>query len=206
MTRPAKKKLAALALFALVSSLAACGGGGGGSSGANSDPVSPGTLQFTQASVSSTEGNGTVLISVNRTGGADGAVSVRYATGDGTAGAGTDYTSAAGTLSWADGDSSTKSVSVSVLEDAAVEGDETFTVTLSSPSGATLGAPSTATVTILDNDAPLNPGIVQFGAASYGVAESEGVATVTVVRSSGADGAASVQYATANGTAVGGSD
>ena len=77
---------------------------------------------------------------------ATGTVSVDYATADGTADAGDDYTAKSGTLSFDAGETS-KTVSVSIEDDTENESDETFTVTLSSASGADLGT-KTATGTI----------------------------------------------------------
>jgi Calx-beta domain-containing protein/hemolysin type calcium-binding protein len=78
-------------------------------------------------------------------------VTVAYATADGTATAGTDYTATSGTLVFAPGETS-KSVDVPVVGDTAVEPDETFTLTLSNPVNATLGT-ATATGTIRNDDA-----------------------------------------------------
>ena len=79
-------------------------------------------------------------------------VSVAYATGGGTATAGSDYTPASGTLTFAVGQT-TAQIVISLANDTALEGNETIDVSLSSPQGgATLGTPSTATLTILDDD------------------------------------------------------
>ena len=78
------------------------------------------------------------------------AVTVDWATSDGTATAGTDYTAGNGTLTFNAGDSS-RTVSVTVAGDEVDEPDETFTVTLTNPSGATLGD-DTATGTITNDD------------------------------------------------------
>ena len=77
---------------------------------------------------------------------ASGTVTVSYATSDGTADAGDDYTAKSGTLSVSAGATS-KTISVSIEDDIENESDETFTVTLSNPSGADLGT-ATATGTI----------------------------------------------------------
>jgi ELWxxDGT repeat protein len=78
-------------------------------------------------------------------------VTVGYATADGSAQAGADYAAASGTLSFAPGER-TKTVDVSVLSDAVVDGGETFTLTLSSPTNGTISAAGgTATVTIRDS-------------------------------------------------------
>jgi ELWxxDGT repeat protein len=76
---------------------------------------------------------------------------VNYATANGSALAGSDYTAASGTLSFAPGDK-TKTIDVAVLSDALVEGPETFTLTLSGPTNGTIVAGSgTATATISDS-------------------------------------------------------
>jgi hypothetical protein len=112
----------------------------------------PGALQFNSSTYSVGEGAGSVTVTVTRTGGSDGTVSVNYSTGDGTATSSNDYTATSGTLNFADGEIS-KTIPISIVDDAAVEGDETFNVTLSNATGgATLGSPITATVTINDND------------------------------------------------------
>lgn len=77
---------------------------------------------------------------------------VSYATADGTATAGSDYTATTGQLTFAPGQTS-KTISVPILGDTAVEADETFTVTLSSPVNAVLGR-ATATATLANDDLP----------------------------------------------------
>ena len=66
-----------------------------------------------------------MTLTVERVSGTDGAVTVNYATANGTATAGADYTATSGTLSFADGQAS-RTISVPVLEDTLVEGSETF--------------------------------------------------------------------------------
>lgn len=84
-------------------------------------------------------------------------VSVAYATGNGTAVAGSDYIAGSGTLTFAPGET-IGTVPINVLGDTAVEGDETFTLGLSQPQGATIANPS-ATATIRNDDSAL-PSIV----------------------------------------------
>ncbi|MBI1373068.1 MAG: LEPR-XLL domain-containing protein [Phycisphaera sp.] len=81
---------------------------------------------------------------------ADSTVTIHYATADGSATAGVDYVAKSGTLTIAAGQSS-GTISVDVLGDTAVEGNETFTLQLSNASGATL-VDAVATGTIVDND------------------------------------------------------
>ena len=95
-------------------------------------------------------------------------VTVDYATSDGTAAAGSDYTAQSGTLTFA-ANETTKTVSVATTDDSADEENETFTLTLSSPANATLGD-ATATGTINDNDnaAPLTASFSDIPASHTG--------------------------------------
>lgn len=114
-----------------------------------------GSLRFSQATYSVTEGN-TATITVQRVGGDDGAVSVNYSATPGSASA-ADFTPKNGTLNWADNDDNPKTFTVSTTHDSASESNETIQLTLSGPGGgASLGAPISAVLTILDNDG--NPG------------------------------------------------
>ncbi len=163
------------------------------------ETVATSTLQFAVTTASIGETGGTVSLNVARVGDTSVAVSVNYASANGTATAGADYTTANGTLNWAVGDAADKTITVPILDDALVEGPETFTLTLSGPSaGAVLGANTAATVTIADDDAG---GTVQFSVASITVNENAGTATLTVTRAGG-NSAASVDYATAPGSAT----
>ena len=93
-----------------------------------------------------------VEFTVSLSAASSGQVTVDYATSDGTAESGTDYTAVSGTLTFAAGTTS-KTVRVETTEDSADENDETFTLTLSNAGGATLGD-ATATGTIEDDDEP----------------------------------------------------
>ncbi|QEH31554.1 Calx-beta domain protein [Aquisphaera giovannonii] len=162
-----------------------------------------GTVQFSSAAYSRAEGGGTATITVTRSGGAASGVTVHYATSDGTAKAGQDYTAASGTLTFA-ANETTKTFAVPITDDSLVEGNETVNLTLSSASGgATLGTPSAAVLTIVDDDVA---GTLQFSSSSYSLAEGGGAATITVTRSGGSAGGVTVHYATADGTATAGSD
>ncbi len=161
-----------------------------------------GVLALSAANYNVAENQGSVTVSVTRASGGTGQVSVQYATSNGSATAGADYTARSGTLTWADGVTGSQSFTIPILDDAVVEGNETLNVSLSAPTNqATLGR-ATATVTITD----VEPGILGLSAASYTVNENQPSATITVARTQGTTGAASVQYATSNGSATAGAD
>jgi uncharacterized delta-60 repeat protein len=114
-----------------------------------------GQLQFSQANYQ-TEENGTNLtITVIRTGGIGGTVSVDFQVADGTATIDADYTTNLITstqLTFAPGETS-KSFRIGLLNDDLAEGEETVLLSLSNPVNATLGAVSTSTLTIIDDEA-----------------------------------------------------
>ena len=173
-----------------------------------SSAPSAGTLTLTSSSYITSENDIAVSVGVARTGGTTGSVGVAFATSDATALAGSDYASASGTLLWADGDSATKTLSVSILRDAIAEGAEAFSITLGNPTGgASLGTPATASVTIgADGLAGGGAGSVSFSAPSYGIGEPAGTVPLTVLRTVGSDGAISVNYSTFDGLATANSD
>ncbi len=116
-----------------------------------------GQLQFDYSTYSVREGDGSATITVTRTDGSDGEVTVDYATSDGTATEGSDYTATAtsGTLTFADGETS-KTFTIPIIDDGELEKDETINLTLTSPTGgATLGTQTTAILKIVDNDKPI---------------------------------------------------
>ncbi|KAF0249046.1 MAG: Endoglucanase, partial [bacterium] len=163
----------------------------------------PGTLQFSTATYSVAENGSSATITVTRTNGSEGSVTVDYATSNGTATAGADYTAALGTLTFANSITS-QTFTVPVLDDFVAEVDETVNLALSNPTvGATLGTPSTAVLTI--TNVP-KPGTLQFSAATYSVAENGSSATITITRANGSEGSVSVNYATSDGTATAGAD
>ena len=124
------------------------------------------TQQFSAATYTVPETNVTVIITVKRTDGSSGAVGVSYASSNGTATAGSDYIAKTGTLSWANGDTADKNFPVFITNDNDADLNETFNVTLSSPTnGAVLGALSTAVVTIT-NEATERYNATQFNGYS----------------------------------------
>ena len=121
----------------------------------NDDGAPPATVLFEKTSYSVKEGLGVLTITVKRSGDTSSVASVDYATINGTATQKADFGYAAGTLTFAPGETS-KTVAVLINDDAHVEGDENFQVVLSKPTGALLGEISISTVTIVD-DVPESP-------------------------------------------------
>jgi hypothetical protein len=124
----------------------------------------PPTVQFSSSSYAVSETGPSVDISLTRAGDTTSSASVSFATNDGAgltncdvinhiASPRCDYENTIGTATWAAGDASSKVFSIAIVDDGYAEGSETFTIGLNSPSGASLGAQSTATVTITDNEA-----------------------------------------------------
>jgi chitinase len=160
------------------------------------------------ADLSVTEGNGDhahFMFVVTLDKAADGPVTVAYSTANGTAKAGKDYVASSGTVTFAAGETS-KMVHVDIKGDALVEKNETFTVNLSNPTGATI-ADGTATGTIIDDDGPPVPPALSI--ADLSVVEGNGDHahfTFVVTLDKAASGPVTVAYTTANDTAKAGKD
>ena len=147
-------------------------------------------------------------------------VTVSYATADGTALVGSDYTAATGTLTFAPGETQ-KTVTVLVTRDTTAETNETMTLRLSTPTNATL-TKAAATGTILDDDTaptapttpttptpPPTPALPTLSVSSARVNEGNTGTTLlpfTVRLSAASTTPVTVQYSTANGTATAGTD
>ncbi len=102
--------------------------------------LSAGAIQFSAAAFSVADSAGTVPIVMTRTGGSTGAVSIKLATSDGTAIAGTDYNALSGSVSFPDG-ATTEKLNLTVLpEPVANFPGRTVNLTLSSPSGGARSA------------------------------------------------------------------
>jgi hypothetical protein len=125
----------------------------GTGNGGGSTPRNPGRLQFSAPSVSVNESAGNATITVTRTDGTDGAVSVTVSSTNGTATSPADYAAVNSTVNFAAGDSAAKTVTVAIVNDTTDEPDETLQLTLSNPTNsAVLGSTSQVLVTIVDDD------------------------------------------------------
>ncbi|XP_058255262.1 sodium/calcium exchanger 1b isoform X3 [Hemibagrus wyckioides] len=183
------------------------------------DPISK--IYFDPGSYQCLENCGTVAVNVVRRGGdINQTVSVEFRTEDGTANAGSDYEFTEGTVVFKPGETQ-KEIRVGIIDDDIFEEDENFHIHLSNvrivhesdeaenaeanhvDAIATLGMPSTATVTIFDDD---HAGIFTFEEPVTHVSESIGVMEVKVLRTSGARGVVTVPFKSIEGTAKGGGE
>jgi hypothetical protein len=110
----------------------------------------PGSMQHAAPAASVLKNAGTALLSVTRTGGGTGPVSVNFSTANGTALASTDYTATSGTLTWADGDTTPKTIAVSLLNNPTIAASKSLTVSLASPLYGSLGATMVKTLTLAE--------------------------------------------------------
>ena len=147
--------------------------------------------------VSNTEGN-QVTFTVSLSEATDQTVTVDYTTQADTAVAGEDFIASSGTLVFNPGDIS-KTVNIGTIDDVLDEADEFFDLTLSNPGNATL-ADASGRATITDNDAAPSVSI-----ADASVTEGD-TATMTVSLSGASALPISVNYATADDSAVAGDD
>jgi hypothetical protein len=162
---------------------------------------SPGSIRFIYPTGGIIENQVSYTFIMLREGGASGPVSVSYATRDGTALAGVNYTATSGTMTWADGDNANKSVNVPI-SNTGFAGTKTFSMQLSNPTGgATLGSITTNTITITGTAQET----LAFASDSSSIDQS-GTVTNSVVRGNGTTGSVSAHYATADGTALAGRD
>ena len=165
----------------------------------------PGTLAFSNATYSVNE-DGTPFseVTIERTEGSDGEVTVTLSLTDGTTSNG-DYDAEDIVVTFADGET-TKAVTIPVIDDAVYEDTETINLTLSAPTnGADLGEQVTAVLNVLDDDA--QPGNLGFSQANYSLNEDgTGAIEIAVVRTDGSDGEVSATVVLSDGTATGGDD
>ena len=129
-------------------------------------------------------------------------VSVQFATADGTAVAGRDYTPASGTLTFAPGQTQ-QTVTVSILPNPSAAATEVFYLKLSSPAHATL-ATTQATCTIIEPTAPLGPSLSVADTTANEPASGTATASFTVTLSAASTSPVTVNYTTVNGTAIAG--
>ena len=158
------------------------------------------TLSVAAASVvEGNAGTSNLVFTVNLSALSPNAVTVAYATADGTALAASDYTATSGTLTIA-ANATSGTISVPVSGDTQIEVDETLTLTLSNPTNSTI-ATASATGTITNDDIPS----LSVAAASV-VEGNAGTSNLVFTVNLSAASPMTVAYATADGTALAASD
>jgi hypothetical protein len=147
-------------------------------------------------------------LTVIRNVGSKGTLDVQCIASNGTAVAGVDYVATTANLHWDNGDVSSKTFTVPLINAGGIGGNKSFFVNMVNPLLNGSSAPSlfgtvTNTVVTIANDN--NYGVFQFSAPSYVVNEAtNGFATITVVRAGSTLGSATLDVATADGTAIAG--
>ena len=158
------------------------------------------TVAFTAGSAGNSEAATTVNLPVSLTVSSGYTVTVDYSATGGTAtSGGTDYTLVSGTLTFPPGDTA-ENISITVINDAVDESDETIQVTLTDPSNAVLGTTDVFTYTVLDNDP--TPSVTFSSSSSEGNETTSGV-NLTVSLSNPSSSTITVDYASTGGTATG---
>lgn len=160
---------------------------------------------LSSATYSTGESSLFINIPVNRVSGSNGPLSISYATQNGTAFSGTNYTNTNGTLNWADGNTDEQLIIIPILYDGVESPTLNFKLNLSNLSTGSYSSYPTAitssTISIIDQE----PGTFRIATSSYTVVEGQ-TATITVQRYSGSYGSVSVNVRTSDGTAQFGTD
>lgn len=160
--------------------------------------VVSGVVEVPRLAIADAQANegSTLAFTVTRSGSLSESVSVNYASASGTAASPGDFGSASGSLSFAANETQ-KTISIPTVDDSSVEGNESFSVNLSSPSSPTTLSDADATGTIVDNDsAPASSVSIADASVTEG-----GTLQFVLTRSGGTGSSASVAFATGNGSA-----
>jgi hypothetical protein len=149
------------------------------------------------------ENAGQGIVTILRTNGSIGIASVRLTTANGTATAFADYTPVNRVVTFADGET-VKTVAISVANDSVAEPDETVLLALSQPTGGATILTPTSTLTIFDDE--VVPSYVGYAMTLFSVNETDGFATISVVRTNSRRGFFTVDFSVSDGSAIAGQD
>ena len=136
-------------------------------------------------------------VALIRSGGSEGAISVAFRIEGFTATLGTDFNPASGTVTWRDGEMGIRFIEIEIVDDAKVEGPETFKVRLPHPP---FSGPSIQ-VRIVDDESGIS-----LAGTDLSIREAENAVPIAVWRSGDSGTPTSVHYATSPGTATAGPD
>ena len=159
-----------------------------------------GGAHLSSASGSGGEGTGTVTFNVMLSAAVPGGFTIQFATANGTATAGTDYTATTGTLTFTGTANEVRTISVPVANDAVFESNETLRINFSNISNSAVTFDTPVTGTITDNDS------AQLSVVNVVMAEATTTAKFNVKLSAAVQGGLTIKFATANGTAASGTD
>ena len=165
------------------------------------DDESMPTASLTATTAEVDESQPSVAAVITLSGASSSSITVDYATADGTAKAGSDYTATSGTVTFAPGETQ-KTVLIPVLDDSVYEGNQSFTLSISNVSGATLAA-SSASFTIDDNEAVPQ---LSLDSSSQSVTESDGTISFAVTLSGLSETPVTCSYAATGVNATEGVD
>jgi uncharacterized delta-60 repeat protein len=161
-----------------------------------------GKFEFSAAQYNVSEAAGQSLVTVRRVGGSVGEVTLDYQVEEGTALPEQDFTAVDGQLSWADGDTGDKTITISLVNDDLVEPRKTLSVRLTKVTGAPGKMPvigqDVALIHLLDDD---RFGALSFTTPDFYVNENSGQFVVTVVREHGTAELVSVDFEATPGSA-----
>lgn len=119
------------------------------------DQLNP-LMEVTDISIDETAGNAIVTVTHNGANASGGPFTVNFATSDGSANSGSDYTSTTGTLSFNGTSDDTDTATIPILDDGLIEGPETFLLDLVSSSNPSVDITNSGTITINDDEAQVN--------------------------------------------------
>ncbi|MBU6410749.1 MAG: hypothetical protein KGR98_10215, partial [Verrucomicrobia bacterium] len=160
----------------------------------------PGQIAFMATNYTAYESGGYAYLTLVRTNGSSGSVSVGYYTVPGTAQPGVNYSDGSGTVTFIGGQTNA-AIQIPLITSGPPQAPVSLTVGLTNATGgATLIAPTNAALTIVDD---LSTGFGFLNVTNY-VRETNGVAPIFVQRLGNTNGSVQVNYATTNGTAVAG--
>lgn len=170
----------------------------------DNDRDGTGSISFVQGNTRVIENQSVATLTVGRFDGSAGFATVDFITRSDTAD-NADFGAVAGTLTWGDGDLTTRTISVPIKDNLLVESDEQLFVDLTAGIGTTLGDIPSASVTIIDDDAASATSVISIAEANITVQDNAGTVTVNLQRTN-PSGISSVQFATSDANANSGSD
>lgn len=168
-------------------------------------PIGAGRLQFSNATQSAFENTGTTSLTVKRTGGTVGAVSVQFTIIPGTALADVDYIDTSGVLNFAEGQS-TAVIALTLIDNGQTGADKTLQLQLTNPlGGADLGLISLTTLTIQNDETPAGgTSSVSFSNRKISATLASGEVVLTLIRTGNLTGAGQIQVNTQSKSAKSG--